>query len=148
MRTRLLLGAAISAALVLVVGARIARACGDDMKQEAYNVISVDELATALQSHQHMTVIDANGAETRQKFGVIPGAQLLSNFSTYDPAAELPADKTQTLVFYCGSTMCTAAPQAAMRAAAAGYTNIYVLHVGIKGWTAANKPTVRPLKNS
>ena len=144
MRTRLLLSTAVGVALACGVGVRAARACGEDMQQQAVRQISIEQLAAAMKAHQNITIVDANGPETRAKFGVIPGAVLLSNYNTYTPTAELPADKNQVLVFYCGSTLCTAAPQAAQKAADAGYVNVYVMHAGIKGWTAAKQPTARP----
>lgn len=142
--SRLLLGAALGAVFVSLVGMQQASAC-DSMKQQAqFKTISVEELATALNGRAGVVVVDANGDETRAKFGVIPGAKLLSHYANYNPASELPADKASTLVFYCASTKCSAAPKAATKAADAGYTNVHVLEVGIKGWTEAGKPTSRP----
>ena len=67
------------------------------------------------------TVVDANGSETRQQYGVIPGAVLLTNHREF-ALSELPAAKSNKLVFYCGGTMCRASDKAASRAVAAGYT--------------------------
>jgi len=98
--------------------------------------ISVDELASKLDS---VTVCDANGADTRSEYGVIPGAVLLSDYSSYDIGV-LPKDKTGEVVFYCASEKCSAAPKAAGRAVSEGYTNVRVLRAGIKGWAEAGKP--------
>ncbi len=46
-------------------------------------------------------IYDANHPSTRERFGVIPGAHLLSSSGNYDVAKELPADKNARLVFYC-----------------------------------------------
>ena len=78
-------------------------------------------------------VVDANGAETRREYGVIPGAILLTDHKNY-PVSELPADKSTKLVFYCGGTACRASDAAADRAAHAGYSNVSVLREGIRGW--------------
>lgn len=50
------------------------------------------------------TVLDANDDEYRKAAGIVPGAVLLSSFSSYD-LKQLPADKTRPLVFYCTSRM-------------------------------------------
>ena len=86
-------------------------------------------------------VYDANGADTRKEHGVIEGAVLLDNYREYD-LASLPQAKDAPLVFYCGSTLCTASDKAAGRALQAGYTNVSVMREGIKGWKKAGKTTV------
>lgn len=88
--------------------------------------------------------VDANGAETRSKFGVIPGAVLLTSYAEYNPALELPATKDQKLVFYCANTQCQASHEAAKKALGAGYTNVAVLPDGIMGWKKAGLPTAKP----
>ena len=88
-------------------------------------------------------IFDVNGAGVRTKFGVIPGATLLSSSSQYDLSV-LPKNKATKLVFYCANTRCTAAPTAAERAIGAGYTDVNVLHVGIAGWKEAGKKTDAP----
>lgn len=139
-----------AAAFVATVGlfTRGALACeGGKHKESAMTkpqAITIEQLAALQTSKETYTIIDANSAETRTKAGVIPGAKLLSHYENYDVAAELPADKAQKVVFYCGSTKCSAAPKAAMKAIQAGYTNVWVLEVGIKGWADAGKPTNKP----
>jgi rhodanese-related sulfurtransferase len=102
--------------------------------------ISVDELAKLVESGKAPAIFDANNAETREKYGVVPGAKLLTSSSDFQ-ASELPGDKAQKLVFYCGSTKCTAAEGAAKKAAVAGYSDIAVMKAGIRGWAEAGKPT-------
>ena len=111
-------------------------------------VISVKELSAALKSKAKITIFDANGEKTRKKYGVIPGAKLLSHYRTFDVSAELPASKNDKVVFYCSSTQCSAAPQAAEKALGAGYTDVSVLKAGIKGWTKAGQSVDRPQKSS
>ena len=86
------------------------------------------------------TVVDANGAETREKYGVVPGALLLSDHRSY-ALSELPSDKSGPLVFYCGGTQCRASDAAASRASAAGYAKVSVMREGIRGWVSAGQPT-------
>ncbi len=87
--------------------------------------------------------VDANGKETRAKYGIIPGAIMLTSYDGYDAAKELPKDKRKDLVFYCSNEMCSAGKVAAGRAMEAGYTNVSVLPVGVKGWKAAGQKTVK-----
>jgi rhodanese-related sulfurtransferase len=87
--------------------------------------------------------VDANNSDTRQKFGVVPGAVLLTSHDQFQPT-ELPADKSTKLVFYCGGEKCTAAPKAAKVATQAGYSNVNVMRAGIKGWVDAGKSVDKP----
>ncbi len=110
-------------------------------------VMEVEELAAWKARRADLTICDANNEKTRQRFGVIPGAVLLSSYRDYDPSAELPGDKDATVVFYCHSEMCGAAGDAARKAVAAGHRDVWVLAPGIKGWADAGQPVdafVRP----
>lgn len=97
----------------------------------------------ALQSHGAASIFDANTAETRAKYGVVPGAVLLGSSSGYDLSV-LPSDKSRQLVFYCANTRCSASDAAASRAVGAGYEKVAVMRPGIQGWAEAGKPTVHP----
>ena len=85
------------------------------------------------------TVLDANDADTRKEYGVVPGAVLLSG-KDY-PLGVLPASKAEKLVFYCGGTQCRASDKAAERAATAGYSDVSVMRAGIRGWKDAGRVT-------
>lgn len=117
-----------------------AGAKGEHPKQQAKELekVSVKD-AAAMQKAGKIIMVDANGDNTRKKEGYVPGARLLTNYKTYD-VKELNATKKDTLVFYCGSERCSAAPKAATIAAAKGY-NAKVMHAGIKGWIKAGHPT-------
>ncbi|HTW89420.1 MAG TPA: hypothetical protein VMD75_15595 [Candidatus Binataceae bacterium] len=52
----------------------------------------------------HVIIYDANSENVRSKYGVIPGAKLLSSSDQYDVASSLPANKHAKLVFYCTNT--------------------------------------------
>jgi rhodanese-related sulfurtransferase len=109
---------------------------------EKFKLIHVADLVADFQTG-HPMVFDANGDQTRQKDGIIPGAKLLSGLD-YDVAKVLPGDKSADLVFYCANTKCMASHNAAGRAANAGYTHVSVLADGIQGWKAAGQKTARP----
>ncbi|HEX4476097.1 MAG TPA: rhodanese-like domain-containing protein [Polyangiaceae bacterium] len=88
-------------------------------------------------------IFDANGGDTRAEYGVIPGAVLLTSHDDY-PLSELPADKSEKLVFYCGGTACRASDAAAARASSAGHTDVNILRDGITGWKRSGQPTDTP----
>jgi rhodanese-related sulfurtransferase len=98
---------------------------------------SVADVAVALKD-KRVVAVDANGVETREKYGVVPGAVLLSSHHEF-ALSELPSDKAQPLVFYCGGTQCRASDTAAARAAGAGYAQVSVMREGIRGWVAAGQ---------
>lgn len=111
---------------------------GDEKK--AVSETPMNEVETEVASGD-CYLYDANNAGTRDEHGVIAGATLLDSYREYDLAL-LPKDKASDVVFYCGSTMCTASDKAAVRAIDAGYSNVSVMREGIKGWKAAGKATV------
>jgi hypothetical protein len=78
-----------------------------DNKEEPDNfqIIHVVDLAKLMADpSSKVQIFDANHPSTRENFGVIPGAHLLSSAGNYDVAKELPADKNARLVFYCADT--------------------------------------------
>lgn len=125
-------------ATLLVIACLSLAGCEADLS--GLQVMEVDELASRNARRADLTICDANNEKTRQRFGVIPGAVLLSSYRDYDPSAELPGDKDASVVFYCHSEMCGAAADAARKAVAAGYRDVWVLAPGIKGWAAAGQP--------
>ncbi|MCM8750067.1 rhodanese-like domain-containing protein [Thermomicrobiaceae bacterium CFH 74404] len=101
--------------------------------------ISVDEVAGRL-GQGDLYVFDVNPRE-RWARGHVPGALNL------DPAdftiADLPEDRTATLVFYCSDPRCGASRFAARRAQQMGYASVFVMRAGIRGWQEASKPVER-----
>ena len=79
---------------------------GNSAEHDNFKLIRVAQLA-ALRANpdSHVVVCDANGRQEREKYGVIPGARLLSSSNHYDVAAELPSNKDARLVFYCANTL-------------------------------------------
>lgn len=107
--------------------------------------LSVPAVAAALKERK-LVAVDANNPETREKYGVVPGAVLLTDHRSY-ALTELPSDKSSALVFYCGGTQCRASDAAATRAAAAGYASVSVMRDGIRGWVAAGQATTSAPKS-
>jgi hypothetical protein len=75
---------------------------GGERETAQIRIIHVADLARMMATAKHRVfVYDANIPEIRAKYGVIPGARLLSSDDRYDVNAELPANRRATLVFYC-----------------------------------------------
>jgi rhodanese-related sulfurtransferase len=104
--------------------------------------LAVSEAAVLAGGGAAVVFCDANNADTRAKYGTIPGAVLLSSYDGYDPGGELPTGAK--LIFYCHSELCGAAATAARRAIAAGRADVAVMPPGIKGWKSAGRPVDRP----
>ncbi len=104
---------------------------------EAFKRISAVDLNNKLIAKEAIFVFDENGDERFSK-GHIPTAKHLKADEV--SATTLPADKAAFLVFYCGSDKCTACHHAAEAAIALGYTNVWIMPEGIKGWEEQKLP--------
>ena len=138
LRTRLSLLTVVFALLGLACGGEEATAPESaSAAAEAAPIRELDvDAAAALFEAGSARPVDANHQETRDSLGTVPNAVLLSSSSQYE-LTELPADGL--LVFYCGSTQCTASDNAATRAREAG-REVAVMRPGIRGWVDAGKP--------
>jgi rhodanese-related sulfurtransferase len=115
----------------------------NDPTLETFKLIHVADLKAMMESDKgSLYIYDANAAETRDQYGVIPGAKLLDSDDNYNLAV-LPQNKDSNLVFYCANTLCTASHEAARRAVKAGYQNVSVMADGIRGWKQDGEPTTR-----
>jgi hypothetical protein len=75
----------------------------NDPTLETFKLIRVADLKNLIADpNAKIHIYDANVLETREKFGVIPGATLLSSDDKYDLSV-LPSDKHAKLVFYCAN---------------------------------------------
>ena len=124
--------------LTLLAAAMSLSACRADL--EDLQVATVEQVVAWKAEDPSLVFCDANTPDTRDKYGAVPGALKLSNYRDYDVRVELPEDRTATLVFYCHSDRCGAAGDAARKAVAAGYGNVWVMATGIVGWRDARQP--------
>jgi hypothetical protein len=74
-------------------------------KLDTFRKIHVAELAALADKNSKVVVLDAARPDVRTKYGVVPGARVLSSYDHYDLATELPAAKNAKLVFYCANTL-------------------------------------------
>ena len=100
--------------------------------------ISPQDLHQLVQSRGKASIFDVNSHQSWASARV-PGAKNLDPVEYKD--SDLPADKTEILVFYCSNPLCRKAPNAARRAKKLGYSNVQVMSAGISGWVAAKLPT-------
>ena len=77
---------------------------GGEQDLDTFKLIHVADLKALLANNSDKVhVYDANIAATRDRFGTIPGATLLSSDNNY-PLSLLPTNKHATLVFYCANS--------------------------------------------
>jgi 3-mercaptopyruvate sulfurtransferase SseA len=100
MPRRLLLCLLATLALALVGGAGCSRAFSPSADLRS---LTVDEVSSRIAANDGKTFIYDNNERDRYAKSHVPGAHWLD----YDKvtAADLPADKTATLVFYCASEL-------------------------------------------
>lgn len=101
--------------------------------------LSVDDVMARIERHETIAIYDNNSQERYQQ-GHVPGARWVAYRNV--AATDLPPDNATPLVFYCGSEQCGACHTAALQAISLGHTNVSIMPAGIRGWTAAGKPTV------
>jgi len=129
----LTLSAAV-AALAAPMAARAGDASSTE-KKEAFGRLSIDEV-DAMVAKKEGFIFDNNSKDSYAK-GHVPTAKWVA-FNDVKPA-DLPADKASKLVFYCGDEHCGACHKAAETAINLGYTHVYIMPAGIKGWEKAKK---------
>ena len=112
--------------------------CADDGKP-GFTMLPAAELLKQIDAKAAMTIFDVNRKERFLK-GHVPGAVHVNRRALTH--MELGKDKAAKLVFYCGSPKCRASHKAAHTARHMGYTNVFVMPEGIKGWEAAGLRTV------
>ncbi len=83
------------------------------------------------------TVIDARPMKRKYAKGHVPGAINIPNTQFKKLTHLLPADKSSSLIFYCGGMKCPLSVKSAGKAKALGYTNIKVFQGGYPEWKRA-----------
>ena len=83
-----------------------------------------------------MVVVDSRPKRKKYDKGHIPGALSIpdSQFDKYKD--QLPQDKSQLVVFYCGGLKCRLSHKSAQKAIAMGYTKVKVFATGYPAWVA------------
>jgi hypothetical protein len=100
MHRRLALTLLAAAALVLAGLTGCSRASSPSSELHS---LTVDEVAARIAANDGKTFVYDNNPQDRYAKSHVPGARWLDDESV--SAADLPADKTATLVFYCASEL-------------------------------------------
>jgi len=99
-----------------------------------YTEVTSADVKKMIDEKQKFTMIDARSAEDF-KAGHIEGAiNVRPDEITAEKMAKIAADKSATLVFYCGGVQCPASTKAAKRAFDLGYKNIVEYSGGVAAW--------------
>ena len=113
-------------------------------------IVTTNELREMLGREPRPFLIDVLSGPVHRS---LPGALWLHNggLGDFDAAEEkryldtiallAGHDKDRHLVFFCSSAQCWLSYNAALRAARAGYNNVYWYRGGIEAWRAAGLPT-------
>jgi len=104
-------------------------------EQEPFRRIDAKSVDQKRQGAAPIYIFDNNSAQRYAK-GHVPGAVLMAKDAV--KADALPPNKDAMLVFYCGGPKCLACHEAAKAALALGYTNVWIMPDGIKGWEELN----------
>jgi hypothetical protein len=101
--TTLVVTFAIGLALAVHASALdIAKLLANNEGPDKFRIIHTADLAKLMAiPNSTVQIYDANHPSTRERYGIIPGARLLSSYDHYDVSKELPSNKRVKLVFYC-----------------------------------------------
>jgi rhodanese-related sulfurtransferase len=99
--------------------------------------VSLAHIRKLMDDKADFVLVDSRPERTFEK-GAIPGAINISD-SKFDKLAPgmLPADKTKTLIFYCGGFKCDLSSKSATKAKSLGYKNVFIFPEGYPAWQAA-----------
>jgi len=111
-------------------------ACAED---NSFERLTVDQVEQKL-NEGNVFVFD-NNSEKTYKNGHLPNAKHVTPSKL--TAADLPADKDATLIFYCANEKCLACHDGAKAAVKLGYKNVFIMPAGIEGWKKAGKTIVK-----
>jgi len=106
-------------------------ALAQEVKQVSF--VEVKALLEKSPTESQYLVIDAR-PEIKFFEGHLPGAKNIAWQEMKERLAELPAEKSTQLIFYCGGTKCDLSGKAAALAIEKGYTNVSVFAAGEPGW--------------
>ncbi len=96
-------------------------------QKESFGRLTVDQVQQLIDSKA--AYIFDNNSPDRYAQGHVPTAKWVA-FDDVKPA-DLPADKSATLIFYCGGERCIACHKAAEMALELGYKNVNIMPAGI-----------------
>ena len=102
-----------------------------------YPSVSVEWVKQQLDKKADMVLIDSRPKRKKYDKGHIPGAVSIPDSQFAKMTDQLPQDKSELLVFYCGGFKCRLSHKSAKKAIDLGYTNVKVYAAGYPAWKAA-----------
>jgi len=107
-----------------------------------YPAVSAEWVKSQIDKASGMVLVDSRPKQAKYDKGHIPTAISIPDTYFDDHKDQLPADKNQLLVFYCGGLHCKLSHKSAAKAIAMGYSNVKVFADGYPAWVAyAGKPS-------
>ena len=107
------------------------------MKEKThYPSVSAEWLKKEMDKGTDMTVVDSRPKRKKYDKGHIPTAVSIPDMQFDKFKDQLPEDKNELLVFYCGGLHCKLSHKSAAKAIAMGYTNVKVFSTGYPAWKA------------
>ncbi|MBM0107749.1 VTT domain-containing protein [Steroidobacter sp. S1-65] len=108
------------------------------MSQIRMSRISIDELATLLDSGSTATILDVRSPERRAASGWIPGSVSVRDIS------ELQLAPGEEVIVYCDCPNDASAAVVARKLKERGYKRVRPLAGGLEAWQARGRPVLRP----
>lgn len=108
------------------------------MTQIRMSRISIDELATLLDSGSGATILDVRSPERRAASGWIPGSINVRDI------AELPLAPGDEVIVYCDCPNDASAAVVARKLKERGFKRVRPLSGGLEAWQARGRPVLRP----
>lgn len=101
-----------------------------------YASVSTDWVKKQIDNKADMVLVDSRPRRPKYDKGHIPTAISIPDTQFERFKDQLPADKSQLLVFYCGGFKCKLSHKSAHKAIDMGYTHVKVFAAGYPAWKA------------
>jgi rhodanese-related sulfurtransferase len=101
-----------------------------------YPSVSAEWVKSQLDKGAAMTLVDSRPKRKKYDKGHIPTAVSIPDMQFDKFKDQLPTDKSELVVFYCGCLHCKLSHKSAAKAIDMGYTNVKVFSEGYPAWMA------------
>ncbi len=101
-----------------------------------YPAVSAEWVKSRIDKGEDMALVDSRPKRKKYDKGHIPTAISIPDMKFDALSGQLPAEKDQLVVFYCGGLHCRLSHKSAAKAIALGYTNVKVFAEGYPAWVA------------
>lgn len=105
-------------------------------KEKPFKMVTAEELKDLIKENENLIIVDSRGGKYFDGKVITGAVNLPADKTTPEALAEIAADKSTPIAFYCTNVGCHASELSAYKAAEAGYTNIYKYPGGIEEWVS------------